>query len=357
MSSSSADAVPGFTLERSLGRRTWEATQLDLGRRVALRRLDPGTPFHAADWPEHVAVVPLYAVVETDAGLYVATRLVPGARTLAEAGGASAGRRRRRLAAARAVLDEHPHGDLTASDILIDPAGRVLLTGFGRAGAGAGDDRAALARLSQPERRRGWAAPAAAAAAAVLAVAVAVALAGDGDDDGAPAVPPITRGATAIGSALAGGAVDTVDCDGVPPDGTSPLCTVLQAKLPDRRLTAERPGIVRGWAVRGARGRIALVVLQPMGRGYISYNRSRIVEVSDPDTPAYFRADRSAPAGARFGIELSPGAAIGIRRRVAGASTSRVFGPLRSAPIRVPVNRGGAGEELLLRVDLVNGPG
>ena len=57
---------------------------------MALRRLEPQTAFNAAGWPDRPGVVGLYAVVEAPEGTYVATRFLPGARTLAEL------RRRRR---------------------------------------------------------------------------------------------------------------------------------------------------------------------------------------------------------------------------------------------------------------------
>ena len=58
------------------------------------------------------------------------------------------------------------------------------------------------------------------------------------------------------------------------------------------------------------------------------------------------------PRGARFALEVSLGATIGIRRGVGGARTARFLGPLRIEP-RAPRRAGGAREELLLRVDVV----
>lgn len=351
-SASSAEPVAGFRLGRRLGDGVWEAVQLRLDRRVVLRRLPPGTPFDPAAWPERPGVVPLFAVVEEPSGIYVATRLLPGARTLAEVRSAPAARRRRWLDEAAAALDGAVHGRLTDRDILVDADGRAWVTGFGRApeGATADDDRAALARLRPPARGRAWAV-AAAAAALAAAVAAGVVLLRDGGRETAPA-PPVPAGALAVGSALAPGDVAGVNCEGGAPGGASPACTIMQAALPGRPLVAPSDGIVRGWAVRGVRGRVALQVLVPAGGGFDAYSRSAMVTIDDPAAAPLIPADLSVPSGARFALEVSPGATIGIRRGLRGARTARFLGPLRIEP-RAPRRAGGAGEELLLRVDVV----
>ena len=77
--------------------------------------------------------------------------------------------------------------------------------------------------------------------------------------------------------------------------------------------------------------------------------------MDDPDTVAVFAADRSAPKGARFALEVTPGAAVGLRRGVTGAVTGRFFDPLRMEPPRVPgMTRD---EELLLRVEVAQQTG
>ncbi len=351
-SASSAEPAAGFRLGRRLGDGVWEAVQLRLDRRVVLRRLPPGAPFDPAAWPERPGVVPLFAVVEEPSGIYVATRLLPGARTLAEVRSAPAARRRRWLDEAAAALDGAVHGRLTDRDILVDADGHAWVTGFGRApeGATADDDRAALARLRPPARGRAWAV-AAAAAALAAAVAAGVVLLRDGGREAAPA-PPVPAGALAVGSALAPGDVAGVNCEGGAPGGASPACTIMQAALPGRPLVAPSDGIVRGWAVRGVRGRVALQVLVPAGGGFDAYSRSAMVTIADPAAAPLIPADLSVPRGARFALEVSPGATIGIRRGLRGARTARFLGPLRIEP-RAPRRAGGAGEELLLRVDVV----
>lgn len=336
---------------RELGDGVWEAMQPELGRRVALRRLAPGRRFDAARWPDRPGVVRLYSVVVGDDGTYLATQFVPGARTLAELGGPRAGRRTRWLDEVAATLDGVVHGDLTEADVLVGADGKALVTGFGRApeGATAQDDEAALIRLRAAGGRRARAAPVAALATAAAVLLAALVLTGDERPAAAPA-PAVEPGATAIGSALAAGGVVTVDCEGLPPSGSSLPCTIVQTALPGRPVTAPVEGIVRRWVVRGARGRLRLRVLEDTPEGPVTVNRTR-TEVADEPVEV-FRSDRPVPAGARFALELAPGAGAGIHRGARGAVTARYFGPLRSAP-NVTTTAGGRGEELLLRVDVV----
>jgi hypothetical protein len=315
-SSSSTELVAGFRIQRRLGQDVWEAVQPELGRRVALRRLAPGTPFDASRWPERAGVVGLYAVVDRPDGTYVATRFVPGARTLAEAR-ASARSRRRWLDAVAAVLDGAEHGDLTARDVLIDGEGRAWVTGFGRPRTG--DDGEGLERLRRGGRRARTVLIAAGFAVVALATTALLVVGGGGGE--------------------------------AAPSGNALPCTVMQMSLPGRPLEAPFGGLVHGWAVRGARGRLSLQVLTRTDSGYAVYSRTRFVTVADSGRPQYFKADASVPNGARFALEVAPDGAVGVRRR-SGAGTARFFSPLRSER-REPDTSGGAGEELLLRVDLV----
>lgn len=359
------ELVAGFQIERQLGEGVWAALQPELGRRVALRRLAPGAAFSAAQWPERPGVIGLYAVVEDADGTYIATQFVDGGRTLAErrAAGARAADVRRWIDEAAVALDGAAHGNLTAHDILVDGAGRARVTGFGRAPGGtvaaAAADRVALQHLRPARRRRTlrWGVSTAAVAAGVGAILVATV----GGDDGAspdPTVvvraPPLAAGATAIGSGL--GAVDrtvtTVDCGGAQPSGSSEPCTIMQATLPDRTLVAPGRGFVRSWAVQGATGQVALQILRPVGDRYVAYNSSGMVSAGGAGGTRVFPADLSVPAGARFALEVAPGAGVGLRRGVAGTSTSRFFGPLRGVP-RDADRSAGRTEELLLRVDVV----
>jgi hypothetical protein len=349
-SSSSTDRVPGFELEDRLGADLWVALQPELGRRVALRRLPAGTACDAERWPDRHGVVALFAVVKTADCTWVATRFVPGARTLTELAGASRRRRRRWLAEVATTLDGVVHGALTSDDILIDAQGRALVTGFGRAGpdATAADDRAAVVRLGESGLafgRRGLMVTAACLAAAAAASAIALGLGGD-----EPALPPVAAGATAIGSALRGEA-RTVACDGVPPHVNAPPCTLTQLDLPGREVAAPA-GRIRAWVVRGVRGRVALQILRERDGQWVATGKTRFVTIDDPDTTRVTRVDRRVPAGARFALEVAPGGAVGMRQGHGGSRLGRFVGPLRYTQRRVDA-RGGDGDELLLRVDVV----
>lgn len=299
-------------------------------------------------------MIDLFAVVDDPSGTYVATRFVPGARTFAELGGARAGRRRRWLDEVAAILDGLVHGDLTAHDILIDADGHALVTGFGRAApaATAADDRAALERLRPLRETRHVRVAVVVGAVIVVGSVAGVALIARGDD--APSAPPVSVGAAAFGSALGPGLAASVDCEGRVPGGDSAACTIMQAELGDQPLVSPAGGIVRAWAVRGVRGRVRLQVLTPVDDRFVSYLNGPLVTITDPEVTTLVAADLSVPAGARFGLEVAPGTAVGIRSGVAGARTLRFFGPLRSDR-RTPDRTRGAGEELLLRVDVALG--
>ncbi len=306
--------------------------------------------FDAARWPEGLGIVRLYAVTETDDGTYLACQFVPGARTLAECKRVRAGRRRRWVDEAAAVLGDRVHGRLTEHAILIGGGGEVWLTGFGHPPQEA--DPSALARIRVTQRGRPPLRVAAAATVLAAAGAVAALTLTAGSVPTPVPVPPVARGAMALGSTLAPGASRTVDCENEPPSGSSITCTVMQHRLDGRPLVTPFEGVVKAWAVRGARGRIALQILVPREGGFSRYNGTRVVTVGELAGTRVFRADRLVPKGARFGLEIEPGGAVGIRTGVEGAATARFFGLLRRPP-EPPDLRGGENEELLLRVDVV----
>jgi hypothetical protein len=184
--------------------------------------------------------------------------------------------------------------------------------------------------------------------AVAVAAAAAVLLATRGGDE----APPVTAGATAVGSDLAPGKLVTVDCEGAEPSGSSVPCTIMQSGLRGRPLVSSSDGIVRAWAVRGASGPLVLQVVRPQGGRFVAYNRSATVTIDDAEATTVVPADLSVPKGARFALEVAPGGGVGIRRGIDGATTARFSGPLRS-DARPADPRGGDGEELLLRVDVV----
>ncbi len=399
--------LAGFRLERTIGRGSrsvvYEATQLSLDRRVAFKLLRPEPDllerFGGLRWPEHRHAVALYATGTCEHGVYVAMRLVRGSSLadLREAGAVPAGRALGLLEQVAGALDAaHEdgivHGALGAGAVLVDADDRAFVTDFGLgrdAGTGTGTaeaDLIAFARLTgecleldgdslvagrppsaaavvssaaarlppsapahRPPARRRRRALAGALCAAVGAAVLAIALAGSrSEPEGAPRV---LAQATVLGSALPSAGVESLDCSGQAPSGSSQACTVVQTRLAGRTSVAPRDGEIRRWTVRGARGELALQVLRPRGERYLSAARTAYERVTDPGVHA-FAANVPIRAGDLVGVEVTPGAAIGVRPRVSGATTARWFGPL-IIDARPPEQRARSGfdHELLLRVE------
>jgi len=369
-SSTTEPRIDGFRIVRETARRgtavTYDAIQLDLQRPVSLTLLAPGDPraerFRADAWPEHPRVVSLYAAGPSERGFFIATRRVDSATTL-----------RRRVAAGadpsswladvRATLTVTGaiHGALDDEwSLLVDRDGRVLITGFGLGApeATGADDTRALARLARTaaSARRSGRRRRALAVVVVAAVGAALLLAAAASDDGArrAGVEPPVQGAVPLGSALAAGPLRTVDCDGEAPSGGSFSCTAMQMLLPRRPLVVARAGVVVAWHVRGARGRVALRVIQRRGTKTFAAVGGSDFEPVDEGLRS-FRAAVPVCRGDRFALELAPGSAAGFRAAVPGATTTRFIDEL-DYESRAP-NAAGAGrdEELLLRVDYVPG--
>src|SRR5919197_1345492 len=78
--------IAGFRIERSIGRGrsavVYEATQLELDRRVALKLFEfgseAGTRLRTLRWPEHPNVVRMYAAGTSESGNFLALQLVRG---------------------------------------------------------------------------------------------------------------------------------------------------------------------------------------------------------------------------------------------------------------------------------------
>jgi hypothetical protein len=367
VSRSSADLPPGtllagFRVERVIGRGSratvYEATQLSLDRRVALKVMGEralADRVRRLTWPEHRGAVGLFGVGDSPHGPWLAMQLVSGGTLEA---------RRAPLDAVEAALAQaHAagivHGDVSARNVLVED-GRAYLSDFGLAGDGvsAEDDDAALAELVRdrsaraPSRRR--AVPAAAIAIAGVALAGVVVLLSGGlsRDDGAGVPPEAPTGTRSIGSDLAPGDIASVDCNGRGPSGSSLACTISQRELGGRAIVAPRAGTITSWAVRGARGTLALQVLRERNGRSVQIEKTAEETVAGPAVHVA-RSHVVVAAGDRVALEVAPGTAVGIRRTGARASTDRWFGPL-VRPARRPERPPGTGldRELLLRVDL-----
>ncbi|MEA2333407.1 MAG: serine/threonine kinase PknH [Thermoleophilaceae bacterium] len=383
----------------------YEAMQVNLGRRVALKLLpahDELREVRTVDWPEHPRVVRLYATGPWEGGRFVAMQLVPGptlARLL-ETGTPDPCPRLELLADVAAALDAAhragiAHGGVTARNVFVAAHGHALLSDFGLAARApsVADDRidfavlmrdclgdrlpplpdprsteaSELVRLARaalpaprPEARGGAATGRRAIAAAafvgvVAAAALAMLLLGGSNEEGDP-VPRPLEGARALGSDLAAGATNSVDCNGQPPSGASQACTVVQTRLAGRALVPPGPGAIRRWAVRGARGELALQMIRARGDGYVSVARTRYELVADKGVHV-LPANLSVRTGDRVGVQLAPGAAIGVRPGVPGATTARWLGQLFLEPRPIELGAGsGFDHELLLRVEYTPGP-
>ena len=385
-------------MEEELGRgpygSRYVATQLSPGRRVELEllqvepelagRLQRGAQLQAA--LHHPHVLPVYDAGRSEHGPFVARRLVRG-RTLADVRGRRAARELLEQAA-EALDAAHEaglsHGRLSAESVLVDEGGRALLDRLAVADpeCSMAADRRALAQVVRhrlgravpgPEglsgreivsgtgawgRRRGrLLAAIGTAAVAALAIVTAFVLAGDdARDPAARPAPPAAPGTSPLGSALSAGAAGTVDCTGRKPSLNSPACTLVQTRLAGRALTVATDGVIRRWAVRGARGAVALQVVRsrPQG-GYAEVRRSQYER--PPDTgPHAFVAGVPVRRGDLVGVELTPGAGIGARPARDARALSWV-GPLEiiRAPRPPSQTLRAAVGELLLRVDIARG--
>jgi serine/threonine-protein kinase len=370
--------VAGFRVERVLGRGSrsvvYEATQHGLDRRAALKLMSGdarlAARFQKLEWPEHRNVVRLYAAGAWEHGQFLAMQLVTGPTLgdLLATGALDAERLEELLAEVAAALDAaHAsgivHGSVSARNVLVGSDGRALLTdfGLGDADASAESDRAELQELARsaaavlpPPPRPARRANILAGIAAAALVATAAALFGGSDPKPGHGLQ-VLAGARVLGSALAPAGIESRDCNGRPPSGASPQCTLVQTRLTGRVLVAPGDGVIRRWTVRGGRGRLALQVLRPHGRSFDAVTRTDYADISG-DGLHRLPANLPIRTGDLVGLQVTPGAAIGVRRGVKGATVARSFAPptFTARPID-----GGAGSglryEVLLRVEYVPG--
>ena len=190
--------------------------------------------------------------------------------------------------------------------------------------------------------------------AALAAGAIALAAGGADDQDAVLPPPPVPQRVQPLGSDLRA-AGRTVDCRGRRPNPASPACSIAQAALPGRRLVVPADGAIFGWAVRGARGEIALQALRPRDGGASQVARSQYETVNN-GTPHYFSTNVQVQRGDIIALEVTEGAGVGVGA-TAGATTQRWFPTRRGKPPEPPEERSGSGldREVLVRADYVPG--
>jgi hypothetical protein len=377
-SARAGDVLAGFRIERLIGRgetgAVFEATQLSLGRPVALRLIDPAycaeedararldRELREASALHHPGLVPLFEAGEWAGGRYVAMRLIRGTnlRSHPASGSAAAtvlGPVAASLEAAhRAGLS---HGAVRAENVLVDGEGRAFLAdlGLGR-GAGPEADRERLAALQAElgdsplsrRPRKGLVAASVVGAVLVLAVAVLALRSSSGEESTSADAPPPTspEGTAGLGSDLASGPADEVGC-GAQFGGTS-SCTFVLADSNGAPTRATEDGAIRGWAVRGATGELTLQVLRLRGGHPSIAGFSQPVEAPDPG-PHRFTTDVGVRRGDLIAVKLGPGAALG--RRAGGGGALRWAGsqlPLPKLADATPLKG-----DLLVRVDVEPG--
>lgn len=188
--------------------------------------------------------------------------------------------------------------------------------------------------------------------AAVAGAAAVYLLDGEGPPE-AP-VPAVPEQAIALGSTLGSAPGLSLDCRGRTPDQDSPSCSISQSELPGEQLLVPEDGVITGWSVRGARGELALDVIRPRGGDTLRVARSQW-ESAGNDEPYRFPSRIPVEAGDRIGVELGPGASIGVDR-TEGATTDRWLEPAGGAyglPDKVPGS--GFDYEVALRAELKPG--
>ncbi len=204
----------------------------------------------------------------------------------------------------------------------------------------------------EPERRRPLVLMGVVAAVAALLGGGAVALLDEPDEAPVEApVPALPDGAEPLGSGLAL-PENSLDCRGREPGQGDLSCAILQTDLPGAQLLVPADGLVVGWAVRGASGELALDAIRPGGDDTTRIGRSQW-ESAGNDAPHYFRTSIPVERGDLLGVELGPGATIGVRE-TAGATTQRWLSP-EGGFYGSPDREAGTGfdYELALRADFV----
>lgn len=205
-------------------------------------------------------------------------------------------------------------------------------------------------------RGKRWVAVALAAAA--IGVGLAAMLIGWIDDeDEAPlaATPAVASGTETLGSSL-GDAEQSLGCRGdAEGEAARPqACSIVQAELPGAQVVVPSDGTIVGWTVVGADGEMSLDVIRPRGADTVRVGVSQWESAGNLE-PTRFAANLPVERGDVLGLQLAPGATIGVRSSE-GATTDRwldVFGGFYEEADREAGT--GFDYEMLLRAEFVPG--
>jgi hypothetical protein len=181
-----------------------------------------------------------------------------------------------------------------------------------------------------------------------VAALVAVAIDDGAGNNPGETIPPPLAGAVVLGSDLSAPG-RAVDCKGHRLTHGASGCTVVQARLPGRTLVVPDDGVIRGWAVRSARGELALSVVRVRGNDAFQIARSQSQFVEN-DGLFSFKTDLQVERGDLVGLASFPGSGPGVRPGPADAVIRRW---IPKPGLGDPKDQGGS--ELLLRADLIAG--
>lgn len=353
----------------------YEATQLSLRRAVALRLIAAGhftTPEELVRFDHtqrraaslhHPNLVPCYEVGEWAGGRFIAMRLIRGKKVADLCGEGSPPAAESLEPLAGAVQAAHAaglvHGRISEENILVEADGTPYLAdlGLGDRGSPHADTQAlaavvsrlpAQAALSRARRARRALRVGLVGITALAAAALALSVSGGEDPETLVDPPPSPPNTTAVGSALAPTATRPLGCREDPSPNT-PACTLEQASLDGRVVRVQRAGVIRGWAVRGASGELALQVIRARE------GKSFVVGFSQPERlvdagPRAFPAGIGVRPGDRIGIRLGPGASVGARSESSRSAVVRWDGGL--TPDTRAVDPATLEGELMLRADI-----
>ena len=189
----------------------------------------------------------------------------------------------------------------------------------------------------------------------VLALAAATAVALSGDDQPAresvapsggprPARIPASEGRSVVGSRLDQSPGDTGYCTGGGPGGR---CTVLQLTLGEADQAVRADGVITRWSVRGAKGRLALRVIDgPPGRRRV-VARGPTVRATGSGVET-FSARIPVDTGQRVGVEQGTDGFLPFRYRDETSTAEFYETPLGTTPAASVRGAGGtSGYEFL----------